>query len=309
MLIGYGGRNWIHKNDLLALQTATTISLEEVDDEDFALAGLQSLGGGDARKRDRLETQLEDVWTHLEYRAGAMHSYYPFEVEGDKLRMLNGFNIKHRAYRLLLACSRLRSFGKKGVPQRWAKSFAKICRLAMCGLLPEHATVRIFDANSDDRRDYYDTDLRKALPKLGRDLRVIKIDEDECNKASAQGDAGIDLVGIIDFGDGAVGNFAIIGQCGAQETGWPSKTLEATSVRFRNYFSVPFDWPSVMFTPVCYREADGQWVDNQNACGVLLVDRFRILSMLQKTDSWDLLDRAEWLIKFEIELRESKYET
>ncbi|MGZ8218908.1 hypothetical protein [Methylomagnum sp.] len=303
LLIGYGGRNWIHKNDLLALRTSASTSLEEIDQETAIMEGLES----NARRHDRLETQLEDVWTQLEYRSGAMKHFYPFVVRGDKLLLLDQLNIKHRSYRLLVACSRLRSFAKKGIPQRWAKSFTLISRLALHGLMPPHASIRIFDANSEDRREYYSTDLRDALVKLGIDLCAFKIDKEECRKVPAQGDGGIDLVATIDFSDGAAGTFAIIGQCGAQETGWPSKTLEATPVRFRNFFSIPFDWPSIMFTPVCYRNSNGEWVDNQSTNGILLADRLRILSLLEKMDVWSLLADAEWFSCFEKEFKEVQY--
>ena len=265
--------------------------------------------GSDACRHSREESQLEDVWTQLEYRAGAMRQYYPFTVQGDKLHRCGALDIRHRAYRLLLACSRLRSFDNAGgIRQRWAKSFAKLSRLALQGLMPNHADIRVFDANSDDRRNYYKTDLREALLKLAEDF-AFKPNEEECRKAGSSGDGGIDLVGVVSFGDGAIGNFAIVGQCGAQEKEWPSKKLEASPVNFRNYMNVLFDWPSIMFTPVCYRSATGEWVDNQSTTGVLLADRFRMLCMLDKADVWDVVAKAEWLSNFEEEFARIKYES
>lgn len=55
---------------------------------------------------------------------------------------------KQRVYRFLLACSRLRSFDGKGIPQRWAKAFTNLCKISLTGLMPAHAEIRIFDANS-----------------------------------------------------------------------------------------------------------------------------------------------------------------
>lgn len=303
VLVGYAGKGWLHKNDLLALRASASTSVEEIDQETATMEELEI----DARRHDRIEAQLEDVWTHLEYRSGAMADFYPFSVQGDKLILLDRLDIRHRLYRLLVACSRLRSFAKKGVPQRWAKSFTALSRLALHGLMPSHASIRIFDANSEDRRSYYGTDLREALIKLGTDLCAFEINREQCRKASAQGDGGIDLVATINFGDGAAGTFSIIGQCGAQETGWPIKTLEATPVRFRNFFSIPFDWPSIMFTPVCYRNSNGEWVDNQSTNGVLLADRLRILTMLEKTDAWNTVAMAAWFSSFEEEFTEAQY--
>ncbi|MFM8333019.1 MAG: hypothetical protein ACKN9T_15145 [Candidatus Methylumidiphilus sp.] len=304
LLVDPNGRGWIHKNDLLDWRTFANTSLEEVDKETEDMEGL----GSAACRHGREESQLEDVWTQLEYRAGAMRQYYPFTVQGEKLHLCGVLNIQQRAYRLLLACSRLRSFENSGgIRQRWAKSFARISHLALQGLMPNHADIRIFDANSDDRRHYYKTDLREALFKLAEDL-AFKPNEEECRKAGSSGDGGIDLVGVVTFGDGAIGNFAIAGQCGAQEKDWPSKKLESSPVNFRNYMNVLFDWPSIMFTPVCYRSATGEWVDNRSTTGVLLVDRFRILCLLDKAELWEVIANAEWFSSFEKDFSRVKCE-
>lgn len=302
VLVDQNGRGWIHKNDLLDWRTFASTSLDEVDDEEEKAEEMERLGG-DAKRREREELQLQDVWTHLEYRSiSAMRPYYPFEIEGEKLRLVHGFkDVRFRAYRLLLACSRLRSFPSKGgVRQRWAKWFTELSRLALGGLMPNHAAVRIFDANSEDRRNHYKTDFREALIKLAQDLGFNPVKE-ACQKADPSGDGGLDLVGVVDFGDGAIGNFAVAGQCGAQEKEWPTKRLEATPINFRSYLNPLFDWPSVMFTPVCYRNSTGEWVDNQKSTGVLLMDRLRILLMLEKSASWDCLSRADWLKAFDDE--------
>jgi hypothetical protein len=174
--------------------------------------------------------------------------------------------------------------------------------------MPAHSTVRIFDANSIDRREYYSTDLREALKILGRDLRVLSINDGECEKAGPAGDAGLDLVAVVDFDDGASTAYAVLAQCGAQEKGWPRKTLEAHSMRYRNYFQMQYDYPGVMFTPVCFRGSDGVWSDNQGANGVLLADRGRILKLIALGDRWAEIVEADWFIAFENEFTEFSLE-
>lgn len=302
LLVGYNGRTALHKNDLEGVIERGTISPEELDQEAEAEAEADAMEQTDAEKNSRRERQLEDVLTHLSYRAQALREYYPFDINGEEISVKNPLTDKHRIYKLLLACSRLRSFNEAGIRQKWAKAFTNISKIAMAGLLPSYAAVRIFDANSDDRVNYYSTDLRQALKKLGQDLRVIKVNEEECNKAGPAGDAGLDLVAAVDFDDGAATAFALLGQCGAQETEWPKKTLEAHSMRYRNYFQMQFDYPGVMFTPVCYRTADGEWVDNQNANGILLVDRVRILKLLDIQNKWGNIIAAQWFVDFEANL-------
>ena len=298
VLVGYNGKSKIHKNDVESILTAGVVSSDEVDEEESA----DEIDASQAEKNTRVENQLEDLLIQLNYRSGAMADYYPFELLGEELSLKTQLSEKARVYKLLVACSRLRSFGRVGgIPQRWAKAFTLVSQHALCGLLPAYANVRIFDVGSDDRRNHYGTDLRPALRVLGRDLGVLSINDAMCDSAGASGDAGLDLVGNIDLDDGAATSYSILGQCGAQETNWPKKTLEAYSVRFSNYFQMPFHYPGVMFTPVSYRNSDGQWTDTQAATGIFLADRGRILKLLDLQNIWGGLVQEAWFQSFEQE--------
>lgn len=298
------GRDNLHKNDLEELLTQGAVSSDEIDDEDASENAAQLTNQSTAERSSRMETQLEDVMVQLEYRSRSLAAYYPFSISGETLSATGPLSDEARVYRMLLSCSRLRSFKKTGVPQRWAKHFAKLSKIALTGLAPSHASVKIFDANSDDRKNYYTTDLRKALRILGKDLGVLAINETECDKVGPSGDAGLDLVAVIDFDDDAAVNYALLAQCGAQETGWPNKTLEAHSLRYRNYFHMQFDYPGVMFTPVFYRDSQGAWLDNQSTNGILLIDRLRILKLIAVQNQWESIVTAAWFTEFETEFEE-----
>ena len=304
-LINFSGRNDLHKNDLITLSSQSNTSIEEVDAEQ-----LEHLSeGSDAERTDRQERQLEDVWTQLEYRQSSLGEYYPFVVEGDFITLKDELTPSQRIYSLLVACSRLWSFqSNRGLMQNWAKHFTLVSKYALTALLPAHASVRIFDANSDDRRDYYGTDLRQALRILGRDLAVPSIIEAECDKAGSSGDAGFDLIAVVDFSDGLSSNFGILGQCGAQGKEWPKKTLEAHAIKLRTFYQVHFDHPSVMFTPVFYRDSLGEWVDSSCCPGVIVLDRVRILNLLTKTNSIEEITNFDWFGEFESSIRQMRLE-
>ena len=198
-VIDYTGRSSLHKNDLDAVRKFGMTSVEEIDTEESSEEEIE----GDAEKNDRFEEQLEDVWTQLEYRESSLGLKYPFIVSGDEILLKENLNQQQRIYIFLLCCSRLRSFKSiKGAAQRWAKSFARVCKVAMLSLLPKHGTVRIFDANSDDRQEYYGTNLRDALNILGKDLGVCSLNTKEISKAPTSGDAGFDLIATVEFPDG-----------------------------------------------------------------------------------------------------------
>jgi len=298
----YNGRTSLHKTDLINLLENGNISVDEIDQEDDAEEEANSTHQSSAEKMSRSDKQLEDVFTHLTYRSDVLNSYYPFSMDGNKVILdKNTLTEKQRVYRFLLACSRLRSFEDNGIRQEWAKAFTNLSKVAMCGLVPKNAIVHIFDANSDDRRNHYSTDLREALKILGKNLAVLNINEKECNNAGASGDAGLDIVAIVNFDDGAATSLAMFGQCGAQETEWPKKTLEAHWFNYANFFHmIKFDYPNIMFTPVCYRTAGGgEWADNKSANGVLLIDRERILKLLDAQNSWNQIVQSAWFLKFE----------
>jgi hypothetical protein len=226
---------------------------------------------------------LEDCWTQLEYRQSVFAEFYPFVIESDRLLWKAGqLTDKQCLYLFLLVCSRLRSFENNGFRQYAAKAFTQVCREALQVLSGENAVVRIFDANSDDRRNHYSTDLRLAMKKLAQEMGAHCIHETEIDKLSSSGDYGLDLIAVHNFGDGAVGSYNIVGQCGAQETEWPSKTLEAHPIKLMGLFTLLNQPDNLMFIPLSYREATGSWVATHKLSGCLLIDRYRILHLLNK---------------------------
>ena len=293
----YIGRETVHKNDLESFLNTQSITADEIDEELEAEEHSNSIST--AERSNRQEQQLEDVLTQLRYRATAMADFYPFETEAEHIQLKDELTDKHRVYIMLLACSRLRSVPQRnGIRQHWAKSFAEISRVALKGLLPPHGQARIFDANSTDRQNYYSPNLSKALLVLGDDLGV-RCDHEECERAGSSGDGGFDLIGTIEFRDGASIHYAILGQCAAQETNWPNKTLESHSINFRHFFKVQFDYPNILFTPVCYRSTTGEWVSNASTNGVLILDRLRLLRLLDLQHAWSDIVSSTWFQDFE----------
>src|ERR1700733_13875209 len=108
-----------------------------------------------------LRASVQDAWSQLEYRAGKFELAYPFTVKAGALRLRATLSPAARIYRLMLVCSRLRSFSRP-LRNAWAADFTRLSREVLAQLMPPWADVRIFDANSSDRRNYFGTDLRLA---------------------------------------------------------------------------------------------------------------------------------------------------
>jgi hypothetical protein len=234
---------------------------------------------------------IEDCWLQLEYRVKAFQDFYPFQVKSNILSWKDSVRSPEQCiYVFLLICSRLRSFPLRGFAQRAAKAFTFLSCEAMRSLAGPLATVRIFDANSHDRKTYYGTDLRKAMARLAKDLGAHSFHDDEVKKLPSSGDYGLDLVSVRSFADGATGAHAIFGQCGAQEINWPAKTLEAHPLKFQGLFTLLNQPDNLVFIPVCYRDSSGGWVAGHRLSGCLLVDRIRILALLR--ERWDKVSSA-----------------
>lgn len=291
LAVGYDGLDRLRKSNLEAILSNAPVSVDELDDIDTSR--------GDAEQHDETSRAYEDAWEHLNYRQGRFGLYYPFSIMGDILSLNPALSPEQRVYLLLLACSRLRSFNPKNLRGKWARAFSELSAIAMRALLPAGATVRVFDANSDDRRHYYGTDLRQALKKLGTDLAALVTHEAFCEQQSSSGDTGLDIVGIVSFDDDASGNHALFGQCAAQEIHWPAKRFEASPLAFRSYFSLLSDPGNTVFIPLCYRQSTGDWANAGKVSGCLLLDRYRIMKAIGDMNAYPSIVESSWFTDFE----------
>ncbi|WP_313073330.1 hypothetical protein [Melaminivora sp.] len=277
-----------------AIVMASETHPEELDEQEAESSGAES----DAEKHDFSFIAMDDVWKVLQYRDKFFGENYPFDIDGDSIRPALELSEGGRLYRFLLACSRLKSFSRQ---QRyeWARGFATLSAFSLKQGMPEAALVRIFDANSDDRKSYYTTDLRQALEILGDDLHAFFVNKSECQKIHPSGDASLDIVGIYPFLDGASGTIAILGQCAARETEWPSKRFEGSPATLSTYFTLTSTPQHVTFIPLSFRLSTGGWVDASKVTGTLVIDRGRMLSLSLRSKSLTQIIDSEWFKKFE----------
>jgi len=245
----------------------------------------------------QLKQEIDDAFLDIDYRQKRFGPAYPFSLKKNLLSKKTTQSPGARIYILLLATSRLKSF-KNNLRSKWATTFARISRECLSQMMPDNADVRIFDANSDDRRNYYGTNLRNALQKLGDDLRVTHKDDVEIGRHHHAGDAGIDLVGIVSMDDHVEGAFAVLGQCAAQQTNWPEKRFEASPLSFKGVFSFLVDPFAALFIPVAYRDTSGSWLSKRPVSGVLVVDRLRFFLLLGRKMRTSIAAK-QWFTDFE----------
>ena len=294
VVLRLSGRSEIHKNDFISLLDSGYIATDEIDQNEFECEDMPY-----AERIDSKEQKLEDTWAQLEYRSECLQEKYPFQVKDDWVSLIcSNLTSIQRIYVFLLAASRLKSFKTKGMVQRWARLFTFVSKIALSAMFPAYAETRIFDANSSDRGIYYGHRLPDALKKLGQDLAVLNTNEEVLKELPTSGDAGVDLVAILDFKDKLCTNYAALAQCGAQQ-GWPTKTLEASAIRLSSFFQLTQSFPAMMFIPFFYRTASGEWVRTQPTTGVTLLDRYRILFLIEKASLEEKVTDSIQFVDFE----------
>ena len=301
------GRSQVHENDLSSLLRVGLPSIDELDD---ILTFESDPTLSTAQRKDVLREKLEDVFSHLEYRQKEFGNFYPYTVSDKQLSRKEHLTAIQQLYIFLLTCSRLRSFPVSGgIRQKWAGYFTKLSKAALQGLLASHSgtSIRIFDSHSEDRENYYGHQAAKALEKLGQDMAVnLVIRRNLPNNPRDTGDSGIDLVAIVDFQDGATSNYVILGQCAAQEKNWPQKRLDNHPSALRHLFHQLVSPFNVVFIPVCYRQSSGEWFEIKHANDILLLDRLRILNLINWQDKAECLIGSDWFIDFNKQIQEAR---
>lgn len=278
----------------LLILTGTTSQISKADLSDLIQTGsLDSDPDGHENYEDNplslsasYDRNIEDCFQQFRYRTSALGESYPFELINGLLTRRSSISIAGYVYLFCLVCSRLASFdNKSGFRQNCASIFTELSSQALKLTLKDSARVYIFDAGSIDRKVIFDSNLKLALPKLAQKLNA-RPDMYVIEQQSTSGDGGIDLVAINSMGDSANGILIYFAQCAAQKDGWPDKTLETR--RSSKFFSLSHDASNMLYTPVLYRNASGQWVNEVHSADCIIVDRLRIMHAVQDSVQQDL---------------------
>ncbi|MFZ6723619.1 hypothetical protein [Undibacterium sp. Ji49W] len=225
----------------------------------------------------REQRYIKGCFNHLTYRVNAFDDIYPFEMDQEVLVKKASISQQNYVYLFLLGCSRLGSFNDLKFRQVCAHLFVEIAAQALKKLMSANSKIWIFDANSDDRRSHFTTNLQESLRILAREMSE-RHDEMVVIQQEPSGDGGLDIVGIHQFPDKGRGYLVFLGQCAAQKDGWPKKTLEPR--RLNTIFNFSHQPYNLNFIPVLYRNITGAWVNEVYTADCVIVDRLRIVKTI-----------------------------
>lgn len=223
-----------------------------------------------------------DILNYVHIRRTAFGDAYPFEISHDQdtIAVASDDSPRQRLYLALLLASSLRTLAKdrrNGV----ARVFEEISFAVFSKLLPPGSEIRATWAGPGRAAPYEGT-LFQKLTSLAADLRCTpNFAEADFNPADT-GDGGIDIVGWHTMSDLRAGIPIAMAQCGCSRDDWEYKQLEAHPVKHSQRLPVMHPWANYYFMPLDFRRSDGDWANKSDLAEVIIVDRLRILGLVEQ---------------------------
>lgn len=236
----------------------------------------------EAEKSDRLARRVEDLLRNLKYRQDAFGDHYPFSVSDSlsDIELKPRLNEHQKLYVYLLMASSLRNFDKRD-QIRIGQSFETLSAMALQEYLGENAAIHIFGSRSSGR---YSGNISQKIEQLSKDLHERPVYSENMAKTTHTGDGGLDIVCWFETNDSSPGKLIIFGQCACTEK-WDEKLHSSGYKKWKHFIELSIEPINAIFIPFCFRDSGGQWYEMHRIQMSLLIDRLRIVSLLQTVES------------------------
>lgn len=250
---------------------ATIVDAEPDEVDDFADMELAA-----PEMTDKAAVRVRDLFAHLSVRQSLFAGAYPFEVLADdatlRLRDTSGFD--KQLYVFLLLASNLRFLDGRTM-QDVTHDFESLCADRFASLWPRFE-VRLFGTSHHPTLTGYSGNKPSRIGQLATDIYANVLIKDGALPRTGVGDAGLDIVSWLPI-DEAPYMPLFFAQCGCTADveemlcKQNSSSLERWRGNLQHIWSYNF-----MFTPVCYRDAEGLW-PMPNEIRSAFFDRVRLL--------------------------------
>jgi hypothetical protein len=208
--------------------------------------------------------------------------FYPFSFSDDKNVLIrkDPLTLKHKFYIYLLLASNLHNV-EKPIESPLTSDFEFLSKEAMKKLLPVDAKVHIF-RNNALHQGKYTGNLWNKINTLAKDLRERVLASESEFSAQNTGDKGLDVVGWFPFpdADAAPGLPIYFGQCGCTAS-WVEKQDSCSHGAWSQIMTFCSPPGKIAFIPFCFRNSDGGWHKLVDIHWAILIDRLRLIHLLQ----------------------------
>lgn len=262
-------------SELLCLVTQDRVcSRETISDQ------IKDVGESKVREAD-----LDDCFSHIEWRSQAFGDYYPFTIDTHSRTFSAPENLsdKQRLYSLLLLCANLPFLENR---ETITDAFERIALVALKSSWPTPAKVRAFGKNETD----YIGAKWERINTLASQIGGRGLCTEGTFRTKDSGDGGIDLVAWLDMDPFEPRNIpSALGQCACSRNDWVTKQTEISRDRLNGSIHPSHPWMQVIFIPHSFRNNHGAWAVDGEIASTIIFDRLRILNNFADAIDWNYL--------------------
>jgi hypothetical protein len=294
----------LHPDRKLSIETIKDRLLDENDDDvKKALSQINTIGkkiitpnidkiaedqfgeDNDPEDEQRIKTAIIGVVDYLKCRKSIVSDYYPFEIDTRySITLKKGLTNKHKIYIILLISSLIKVITTKGgFSYKITHRFESLCKFPFNLLVPELATKHFFGAGGSAGETtgqlFYD-----KVKDLAQNLHLPLHPDFTHQTAGVHnvGDGGLDWVAWMPFADNLNMLPTYFAQC-ACGTDWEDKLFDANKSKWAQFVLFNYDYQLFHFIPKSYRALDNKWLNVTKLHSIILIDRFRIIELLEKS--------------------------
>ena len=234
---------------------------------------------------DKISAKVSIMFDLLHSRQRHYAGDYPFDVKNNQIFLKDDLSPSQMTYIILLCSSLLRLATKSGV-NKIGHLFEHLCGPVFTQLLPFMSDAYFFGSGNSKESIFKGKFYEKVIALCDK-LHVSKgfdFTPEYAGKNNV-GDGGLDWVGIYDFLDGQSSQPIFFGQCACGTSDWIGKEFDTHLSKWKNYIQFKNGYLTYHFIPRNFRDDSLLWLNPLDINDVVLVDRYRILELLKRTDN------------------------
>ena len=241
----------------------------------------------DPEDEQRIKTAIIGVIDYMKCRKVIVTNYYPFEIDNRySVSLKNELTDKNKIYIILLISSLIRVITQKGgFSYRITHRFESLCEQPFDMLVPQIASKEFFGAggSSVEKVEPIGQLFYDKVSNLAKNLHLPLHPDFTHETAGVNnvGDGGLDWVAWVSFADNLHMLPTYFGQC-ACGNDWEDKLFDANKSKWSQYILFSYDYQLFHFIPKSFRELENKWLNSIKLHSAILIDRFRIIELLEK---------------------------
>ena len=256
-----------------------------------------------AEVNDRVSVQVDDWFRYLQFRAGAYGDFYPFYLthDGNTLIANDSLSVRQKLYIFLLLASNLTYLSPRD-RDTLTNCFEAISKEMLKKMLPSDARVHLFHPRHKEFSGNFWTRLNALASEI---KETVTAQPDEFSEYDT-GDKGLDLVAWVPVVDELPSLLIVFGQC-ACTLAWVEKQHSSSFAAWNGKLTFTAPPSNMAFIPFCFRRPSGDWYSQSDIHHSVLIDRLRIVNILQERYTIIQSRPSYDIVEHVIEYEESSY--